>query len=134
MTNMHCGLPSERRCRLLDLQTVQLFLSFTLTRDLNQKMYQRGYNQGYDQYGSYNQYESQHSGFDSRSSGPSYGSAVHYESSRPAAPRIVFDDYNSDLNFVIEADGVTGSSLHKDGFEYMWGGARATHGVRSGKV
>ena len=116
------------------LADIQLFLSFTLSRDLNQKMYQRGYNQGYDQYGSYNQYESQHSGFDSRSSGPSYGSAVPYESSRPAAPRIVFDDYNSDLNFVIEADGVTGSSLHKDGFEYMWGGARATHGVRSGKV
>ena len=49
-------------------------------------------------------------------------------------PCIVLDDYNSDLNFVIEPDGVTGSSLHKDGFEYMWAGARATHGIRTGKV
>ena len=48
--------------------------------------------------------------------------------------RITLDDYNSDLNFVIGPDGVTGSSLHKDGFEYLWAGARATHGVWKGKV
>ena len=48
--------------------------------------------------------------------------------------RITLDDYNSDLNFVIEHDGVTGSSLHSDGFEYLWAGARATHGVSKGKV
>ena len=87
-------------------------------------MYQQGYNQSYDQRGSYSQYGSQYAGFDSR--GPSYDVS--------SAPRIVLDEYNSDLNFVIEPDGVTGSSLHKDGFEYMWAGARATHGVRSGKV
>ena len=87
-------------------------------------MYQQGYSQSYNQYGSYGHYDSQQAGFDSR--GPSYDATP--------APRIVLDDYNSDLNFVIEADGVTGSSLHKDGFEYMWAGARATHGVRTGKV
>ena len=47
---------------------------------------------------------------------------------------IVLDEYNSDLNFVVESDGVTGSSLHKNGFEYIWAGARATHGVSRGKV
>lgn len=47
---------------------------------------------------------------------------------------VFLDDYNSDLNFVIESGGVTGSSLHKNGFEYIWAAARATHGVSSGKV
>ncbi|XP_028397834.1 heterogeneous nuclear ribonucleoprotein U-like [Dendronephthya gigantea] len=47
---------------------------------------------------------------------------------------VFLDEYNSDLNFVIESDGVTGSSLHKNGFEYIWAGARATQGVSRGKV
>ncbi|KAK3731058.1 hypothetical protein QZH41_019217 [Actinostola sp. cb2023] len=47
---------------------------------------------------------------------------------------IVLDDYNSDLNFAIESDGFTASSLHTDGFEYLWAGARATYGVASGKA
>ena len=47
---------------------------------------------------------------------------------------VFLDDYNSDLNFVIEPDGVSGSSMHKNGFEYIWAGARATHGVSTGKV
>ncbi|XP_068727189.1 heterogeneous nuclear ribonucleoprotein U-like protein 1 [Montipora capricornis] len=88
-------------------------------------MYQQAYSQGYNQFGSYSQYESQNAGFDSRER--SYGSDA-------SGPRVVLDDYNCDLNFVIESDGVTGSSLHKDGFEYMWAGARATHGVKAGKV
>ena len=88
-------------------------------------MYQQGYNQNYNQQGSYGNYDGQHTGFDSRA-------PPHHDVSPP--PRIVLDDYNSDLNFVIEPDGVTGCSLHKDGFEYMWAGARATHGVKSGKV
>ena len=87
------------------------------------QMHQQGYSQSYNQYGSYGQYDSQQAGSDSR------GPSCDYSLSR-----IVLDDYNSDLNFVIEADGVTGSSLYKDGFEYMWAGARATHGVRTGKV
>lgn len=48
--------------------------------------------------------------------------------------KVYLDDYNSDLNFVIEEDGLTGSCLHKDGFEFIWAGARATHGVSRGKV
>lgn len=47
---------------------------------------------------------------------------------------IVLDEYNSDLNFVIQRDGCTGSSLYQDGFEYLWAGARSTYGVSSGKV
>ena len=47
---------------------------------------------------------------------------------------VCLDAYNSDLNFVIETDGVTGASLHENGFEYIWAGARATHGVSRGKV
>ncbi|KAL9951445.1 hypothetical protein ACROYT_G044106 [Oculina patagonica] len=89
-------------------------------------MYQQHYNQNYGQHGPYSQYPGQYAGYSSDPTGPSsYGAQ---------SPRIVLDDYNSDLNFVIEPDGVTGSSLHKDGFEYMWAGARATYGVRSGKV
>ena len=52
----------------------------------------------------------------------------------PESVNVILDDYNSDLNFVIQPDGVTGASLHQNGFEYIWGGARGTHGVRSGKV
>lgn len=48
--------------------------------------------------------------------------------------RVCLDDYNSDINFVIESDGVSGSSLHRNGFEYIWAGGRATRGVSSGKV
>lgn len=88
-------------------------------------MYQQHYNQNYGQHGSYNPYQGQYGGYNSDYTG---------SSSYAAQPRIVLDEYNSDLNFVIEQDGVTGSSLHKDGFEYMWAGARATYGVRSGKV
>ena len=82
-------------------------------------MYQLEYNQSYGQHGSYNQYHGNYGG---------------YNSYAPPSPRIVLDDYNSDLNFVVEPGGVTGSSLHENGFEYMWAGARATHGVRAGKV
>ncbi|PFX28039.1 heterogeneous nuclear ribonucleoprotein U-like protein 1 [Stylophora pistillata] len=82
-------------------------------------MYQREYNQSYGQDGSYNQYHGNYGG---------------YNSYAPPSPRIVLDDYNSDLNFVVDPGGVTGSSLHENGFEYMWAGARATHGVRAGKV
>lgn len=87
-------------------------------------MYRQEYNQNYGQPESYGQYHGQYGGYNTDP----------VPSSRGAQPRIVLDDYNSDLNFVIGPDGVTGSSLHKDGFEYMWAGARATHGIRTGKV
>lgn len=86
-------------------------------------MYQQEYNQNYGQHGSHNQYDGHHGGHNS-----------NLAENNSYAPRIVLDDYNSDLNFVVEPGGVTGSSLHQDGFEYMWAGARATHGVRTGKV
>ena len=58
-----------------------------------------------------------------------------YEScTNSAGTRVLLDHHNCDLNFVIEPDGLTGSTLHKNGFEYLWAGARATHGVRTGKV
>ena len=89
------------------------------------QMYRQEYSQNYGQPESYGQYHGQYTSYNTDSAAPSsYGSQ----------PRIVLDEYNSDLNFVIEPDGVTGSSLHKDGFEYMWAGARATHGIRTGKV
>ena len=88
-------------------------------------MYRQECNEKYGRHESYSECHGQYAGYNTDSAAPSsYGSQ----------PRIVLDDYNSDLNFVIESDGVTGSSLHKDGFEYMWAGARATHGIRTGKV
>ena len=53
---------------------------------------------------------------------------------QPSAQRIILDEFNSDLNFNISSDGVTGASSHQNGFEYMWAGCRATHGIREGKV
>ena len=50
------------------------------------------------------------------------------------AEQVYLDAYNCDINFVIESDGVSGSSLHKNGFEYIWAGGRATRGVSRGKV
>lgn len=89
-------------------------------------MYGQPYSENYNQYRSQVPFENQNTNFDCK--GDVFGRDVSH------APGIVLDDYNSDLNFVIESDGVTGSSLHNDGFEYMWAGARATHGVKTGKV
>ena len=44
------------------------------------------------------------------------------------------DDYNCDLHFNSDEAGLTGWTLHTNGFEYLWGGGRATHGVDKGKV
>lgn len=89
-------------------------------------MYRHPYSENYNQHRSQVPFENQNTNFDCK--GDVFGRDVSH------APGIVLDDYNSDLNFVIESDGVTGSSLHNDGFEYMWAGARATHGVKTGKV
>ena len=48
--------------------------------------------------------------------------------------RIKLDEYNSDLHFNSDESGLIGWTLHKDGFECLWGGGRATHGVKRGKV
>jgi len=40
---------------------------------------------------------------------------------------------NSDLNFLINEDGLGGSSLSKEGFANMWAASRASWGVKGGK-
>lgn len=49
-------------------------------------------------------------------------------------PRIRLDRYNSELHVEFSDDDLVAGNMKGDGFEYMWGGARATHGVCSGKV
>ena len=40
----------------------------------------------------------------------------------------------SDLYFKISPDGLTGSVIDAEGFSYVWGGAKTTWGVNTGKV
>jgi len=47
---------------------------------------------------------------------------------------IKLDEYNCDLHFNTDESGLEGWTLHKDGFECLWGGGRATHGIKRGKV
>ncbi|XP_047125522.1 uncharacterized protein LOC100202074 [Hydra vulgaris] len=53
---------------------------------------------------------------------------------RKENPRITLDSYNSELHVQIEENGFVGSIMRGEGFEYMWGGVRASHGVIKGKV
>jgi len=46
---------------------------------------------------------------------------------------ITWDDYNCDLDFRIEADGLTCDTLTDGAFAYCWSGARARKGITSGK-
>ena len=48
--------------------------------------------------------------------------------------RVTIDSYNSDLHVEVERDGLTASVTRGPGFEYMWAGGRASHGVSRGKV
>jgi hypothetical protein len=41
---------------------------------------------------------------------------------------------NSDLSLVITESGFKAQPLTADGFAFMWTGAKATYGVKSGKV
>lgn len=50
--------------------------------------------------------------------------------SRASETAVTLDDYISDLNLEICADRYSCQPLHKDGFAYMWAGAKATSGVR----
>jgi len=45
---------------------------------------------------------------------------------------VTLDKWDSHLDLRISEDGKTASCLHKDGFQYMWKGARATHGIIGG--
>lgn len=50
---------------------------------------------------------------------------------------IIFFSDDSDLNLVIDKDAggfLKAVSMHKEGFGYIWAGARATFGFKSGKV
>ena len=45
----------------------------------------------------------------------------------------VFSD-NSDLNLRVSEDGFQANPITVEGFGFMWAGARANYGVKSGKV
>jgi len=45
---------------------------------------------------------------------------------------VTLDKWDSHLDCAISDDGLETTCLHKDGFQYMWKGVRATHGVTSG--
>lgn len=40
------------------------------------------------------------------------------------------DDYNNDLNLEISSDKYSCKPMTKDGFAYMWAGAKANFGLR----
>ncbi|GFS39320.1 heterogeneous nuclear ribonucleoprotein U-like protein 1 [Trichonephila inaurata madagascariensis] len=46
---------------------------------------------------------------------------------------VKLDAYNSDLNLIIDASCYSATPMHNEGFAFMWAGARATHGVTTGK-
>lgn len=48
--------------------------------------------------------------------------------------KIELDSYNSELHIELTDNNLVGQVLQGPGFEYMWGGVRATHGVSKGKV
>jgi len=47
---------------------------------------------------------------------------------------VALDPYTSDMNFIITNEGTKGYTLNKNGFSYMWAGARANKGAKGGKI
>ncbi|XP_056139002.1 heterogeneous nuclear ribonucleoprotein U-like protein 1 [Lampris incognitus] len=80
--------------------------------------------------------------------GRGYGYYEHREDKRSRTPQppaedeeeniddtlITIDTYNCDLHFKVSRDRYSGYPLTIQGFAYLWSGARATHGVSSGRV
>ena len=62
------------------------------------------------------------------------GAVIKTEIKEERSLKIELDGYNCDLHFNSDESGLVGWTLHTDGFEFLWGGARATHGVKKGKV
>merc|ERR1719392_281299 len=50
------------------------------------------------------------------------------------SPLIKLCTYNSELHMCVGPDQMEAWNMTGHGFEYMWGGIRATHGVSKGKV
>eukprot|EP00111_Clytia_hemisphaerica_P001230 TCONS_00003505-protein len=48
--------------------------------------------------------------------------------------KVGLDQYSSDINLVISNNGLAASPLSKNGFSYLWAGARANRGVKGGKI
>ena len=59
---------------------------------------------------------------------------VNIKREEEAVANIRLDDYNSELHINFQEDYLVASNMEGSGFEYMWGGVRATHGVSQGKV
>merc|ERR1711962_1649212 len=51
-----------------------------------------------------------------------------------AEGQVVIDPYVCDLNFVVTENGTSGHTLAKNGFNYLWAGAKANKGAKGGKV
>ena len=52
----------------------------------------------------------------------------------PATSTVELDCYNSELHIALSDNNKVGEIIKGDGFQYMWGGVRATCGVTKGMV
>ncbi len=50
------------------------------------------------------------------------------------APDVLIDQFNSDLNLIIDKDCLLAYPISGDGFCSMWAGCRANYGVNGSKV